>query len=82
MPKPAIIMPAVFTLGLLIMVMKKPMPVSMMKNSVTGKNCSATICAVIVVPMFAPIIMPVAWNSVMMPAFTKPTTMTVVADEL
>ena len=60
MPKPAIIMPAVLTLGLLIMVKKKPIPVSMTKNSVTGSTDSATICAVIVVPMFAPMMMPVA----------------------
>ena len=38
-----------------------------------------SICAVIVVPMFAPIIMPTAPRSFKMPAFTRPITMTVVA---
>ncbi len=36
---------------------------------------------VIVVPMLAPIITPTAWCSVMIPEFTKPTTITVVAEE-
>jgi hypothetical protein len=39
------------------------------------------ICAVTVVPIFAPRMTPTDCLSVMMPAFTKPTTMTVVADE-
>ena len=39
------------------------------------------ICAVTVVPIFAPRITPTDCLSVMMPALTKPTTMTVVADE-
>ena len=33
------------------------------------------------VPMFAPMMMPIAWNSFIMPELTKPTTMTVVAEE-
>ena len=40
-----------------------------------------TIHAVTVVPMFAPIITPMACVSVSNPAFTKLTTITVVADE-
>ena len=36
---------------------------------------------VTVVPMFAPIMIPIAWESFMIPEFTKPTTITVVADE-
>ena len=38
--------------------------------------------AVTVVPTFAPMITLMACRSVMSPEFTKPTTMTVVADEL
>ena len=40
------------------------------------------IQAVTVVPTLAPIIMPMAWLSCMTPELTKPTTMTVVAEEL
>ena len=36
---------------------------------------------VTVVPMFAPMMIPIAWESFMIPEFTKPTTITVVADE-
>ena len=36
---------------------------------------------VIVVPMFAPMMIPIACDSFMMPEFTKPTTMTVVAED-
>ena len=39
-------------------------------------------CAVIVVPMLAPIITGIAWISFMIPALTKPTSMIVVAPEL
>ena len=39
----------------------------------------AIICAVIVVPMFAPIITPTACDRFIIPAFTRPTTITVVA---
>ena len=38
--------------------------------------------AVTVVPTFAPMMTLMAWRSVISPEFTKPTTMTVVADEL
>lgn len=36
---------------------------------------------VTVVPIFAPMMMPTAWVSFIIPEFTKPTTMTVVADD-
>ncbi len=36
---------------------------------------------VTVVPMLAPMMMPTAWFNFMMPEFTNPTTMTVVAEE-
>ena len=36
---------------------------------------------VMVVPMLAPMMIQTAWFSVIMPALTKPTTMTVVAEE-
>ena len=36
---------------------------------------------VTVVPMLAPMMMPMAWGSVRMPLFTRPTTMTVVPEE-
>ena len=42
---------------------------------------SETIQAVIVVPIFAPMMMPTACERFIMPAFTKPTTMTVVAED-
>ena len=37
---------------------------------------------VTVVPILAPMMTPIAWDRFMIPALTKPTTMTVVADEL
>ena len=40
-----------------------------------------TIQAVMVVPILAPIIIPTDWLKFRIPAFTKPTTMTVVAEE-
>ena len=40
-----------------------------------------TIQAVMVVPMFAPMINPTDWERFRIPALTKPTTMTVVAEE-
>ena len=38
-------------------------------------------CAVIVVPMFAPMITPIAWVKLIRPAEMKPTSRTVVTDE-
>ena len=43
MPKPSIIMAAFLTLMFLHMERKKPTPVSATKNSVMGRNLSATI---------------------------------------
>ena len=40
------------------------------------------IHAVTVVPMFAPIIILIVWESFIIPEFTKPTSITVVAEEL
>ena len=40
------------------------------------------ICAVMVVPMLAPMMMGMAWRRFMRPAATKPMVITVVADEL
>ena len=45
------------------------------------KDEKATKTPVIVVPMFAPIIIAVAWNKVIIPALTKPITI-IVVDEL
>ncbi len=50
-------------------------------QTVIFKDSRATICAVIVVPMFAPIMIGAACVSVISPAFTKPTTITVVAPD-
>ena len=36
---------------------------------------------VMVVPILAPMIIPTAWDNFITPEFTKPTTMTVVADD-
>ena len=47
----------------------------------TLKPRAEIIHAVTVVPMFAPIITPIDWESVSKPAFTKLTTITVVAEE-
>ena len=43
---------------------------------------SETICPVTVVPMFAPKMTPIACWSEISPALTKPTVITLVADEL
>ena len=53
-----------------------PMPSMGMASCPMSK---ATICAVTVVPTFAPMITPSAWRSVIMPACTKLTAMIVVA---
>jgi len=42
---------------------------------------NATICAVMVVPILAPIITPIACSRFIRPAVTKPTTITVVTDD-
>ena len=53
-----------------------PMMIAGMVMLVTS---NAMICAVMVVPMFAPKMMPIDCTSVRSPAFTKPITMTVLA---
>jgi len=52
------------------------------KNQAYSSILAATIQAVMVVPILAPMMTPIAWLSVIRPALTNPTTMTVVADEL
>jgi len=47
-----------------------------MKNTLSLKACNATICAVIVVPIFAPMMIAVACFSDIIPVFTKPITIT------
>ena len=81
MPIPHIKKPDLFTLSLLDIVINAPMQAIAARNDATGKACREAMCAVIVVPIFAPIIIPVACFSVIIPAFTKPTTITVVAEE-
>ena len=63
------------------------LPTNNMRNpTATGSSANlvtlnATIWAVIVVPILAPRITPMAWDRDMRPAVTKPTSMTVVTDE-
>ena len=64
------------------MFMNTPTTANRSRNTDTSRLPSEAIHAVMVVPMLAPMMMEVAWKSVRMPAFTRPTTMTVVADEL
>jgi hypothetical protein len=52
-----------------------------MSGSASAVVLKATICAVTVVPTFAPKITPTACASVIRPALTKPTTSTVVTDD-
>ena len=61
----------------------KPKPNSGMAaaSMLNEKPKSETIHAVTVVPIFAPKIIPIAWVSVMISAFTKLTVITVVAPE-
>ena len=60
----------------------RPMTPSVMAGSARSSSLSETIWPVTVVPMFAPKMTPMAWRSEISPAFTKPTVMTLVADEL
>ena len=69
-----------------IMVITVP-TIMAMGASITGlRNFAHSVLdtsqPVMVVPILAPIITPMACSKFMMPALTKPTTMTVVADEL
>ena len=86
-PKPARMTPASFFLSFFANSSRKaPIPMSTgAKNSgfkTSPHSLMDTSHAVMVVPMFAPIITPTAWLNVRIPAFTKPTTMTVVAELL
>ncbi len=56
-----------------------PKPIA---NGARSVNLSATSTDVMVVPILAPIITPIACVKFIIPAFTKPTTITVEADEL
>ena len=62
--------------------MNTPTTAKRSRKTETSRLPSEAIHAVMVVPMLAPMMMAVAWKSVKMPALTRPTTMTVVADEL
>ena len=80
-PMPLISIPALATLSFPDIAINAPTHANAVKNGVIGKLCKAVICAVMVVPIFAPIMMLVACLSVIIPALTKPTTITVVADD-
>ena len=79
-PKPMMISPICLTRLFLI---KRYMIAP--TNSMSGAKVvilNAVICAVTVVPILAPMITPTACIRLMSPAFTKPITITSVADEL
>ena len=92
MPKPIRIWPRFFCL-LPCKNMKKTMPMAAIigARAVGLTSCRkkleelmsprARIWAVMVVPMLAPMMMPMARSSLRMPELTSPTTMTVVAEE-
>ena len=93
MPKPMQISPGPLTL-LFLTNMTRMMPtISAAGARVEGLNISSTmlppdsmsmrrmICAVTVVPMFAPMTMLMAWRRVSMPAASRPTVRTMVAEE-
>ncbi len=54
----------------------------MMEGRARSSSLKETSCPVTVVPIFAPKITPMACWSVRSPAFTNPTVITVVAEEL
>ena len=66
--------------------MKAPIPKIMVQKNLVltlpPNSLADTSHAVIVVPTLAPMITPAACVRFIIPAFTKPTTITVVADEL
>ena len=91
--KPSRIIPVSFLrLSLLNIYIIIPTSASTGVNDVGLRSCTHTASplmpprlsshAVTVVPMFAPMMTPMACFKVISPEFTKPTTMTVVADEL
>ena len=82
-PKPAKALPILFNLSFLQNIsIITPINTSEIKMGSIGRDFSEAICAVIVVPIFAPMIIAVACFNDIMPAFTKPTTITVVTPEL
>ncbi len=81
-PRYASIEPIFLIFAFADIIMNAPTPASIARKSVTFRLCSDTRKPVTVVPMLAPIMMGVACIRVIIPAFTKPSTMTVVAEEL
>ena len=86
-PKPTRISLTSFTFSLFAnSIIKAPIPINRgAKNSglsMEPHSLMDTSHAVIVVPILAPMITPTACTSVIRPAFTKPTTITVVAELL
>jgi len=77
-PSPIMVIPIFFVLLLLARKYIK-VPIIIIGNASISIILNDTICAVIVVPMFAPIIIPIACLKVMRPAFTNPTVITDVA---
>ena len=59
-----------------------PANANAIKKTLRLNACNATICAVIVVPMFAPMMIVAACFKDIMPVFTNPITITVVMAEL
>ena len=80
-PKPRIISPKSFILYLFRDLAKKPNPIRGIAKAdiLNEKPKKETIQAVTVVPIFAPKIIPIAWVNDKICAFTKLTTITVVA---
>ena len=90
--KPIMIVPASFFFSFLENIMKQmPMSARIGEKDVGFKRRTKKFPLsipvrlksqdVTVVPMLAPMMMPTAWVSFMMPEFTNPTTMTVVAED-
>lgn len=78
-PRPAMIWPMWWALGILTKTtMATPMKA---KRGARAPTSRAISCPVIVVPILAPMMIHTACFSVIMPELTKPTTMTVVAEE-
>ena len=82
-PKPMMASPIFCFFNLFMLVKKKPIPKSgIARVEILKLNPKkATIHAVMVVPMLAPKIIPTDWVRLRRPAFTKETTITVVAPE-
>ena len=89
--KPTTIVPMDFFLSLLANIRKTTPPIARKGVKEEGlRSCSRndppkefrlSSHAVAVVPRFAPIMTPTDWLTLMMPEFTRPTTMTVVTDD-